>query len=341
MKYFIIHGAYGSPNENWFPWLKKELEKQGHSVFVPKLPTPEGQTLKNWKKEFEKYKKEINEDTVFIGHSMGPAFILTILEELELAKPVKACFFISGFIALLGNKEFDKINKTFMEHNFEWKKIKQNCSNFYLINAQDDPYVPWKLGKELSEKLDGEFILKEKGGHFNTEAGYTEFEYLLKLIRYKLIKTKQMTLCFAQKNYKILLAMKKRGFGAGRWNGYGGKVQDEETVEEAAKREIQEESEIENIELEQKGIIEFDLPKEEKMLEVHVYEITNYEGTPKETEEMKPKWFNINEIPYDEMWPDDKHWLPLFIEGKKIKAKFKFDENDKVIEKQIKEIEEL
>ena len=114
-KVFIIHGTGGNPERNWFPWLRKELEKEGCTVFVPKLPTPEGQSLDNWMFEFQdgSYYSLIDEDSIFVGHSLGPAFILSVLESLKLPKPVKACFFVSGFLGLINNKQFDDLNKTF------------------------------------------------------------------------------------------------------------------------------------------------------------------------------------------------------------------------------------
>ena len=92
---FIIHGAYGHPGENWFPWLKERLEELGHEVVVPAFPTPEGQTLEKWLKVFSTYQQQVTAESVFIGHSIGPAFILTVLEQLE--SPVKAGFFVGGF----------------------------------------------------------------------------------------------------------------------------------------------------------------------------------------------------------------------------------------------------
>ena len=91
---FIIHGAYGHPKENWFPWLKSELEKLDCRVFIPQFPTPEDQSLETWLKVFEEYKQYLDEDSVVVGHSLGPAFLLDILEKLD--KPVKATFFVSG-----------------------------------------------------------------------------------------------------------------------------------------------------------------------------------------------------------------------------------------------------
>lgn len=153
--------------------------------------------------------------------------------------------------------------------------------------------------------------------------------------------TKKQTIVFIHENGKILLGMKKRGFGAGRWNGYGGKVEPGETPEQAAKREIMEEARIHTKKIEKYAIITFDLPKVDSFLEVHIFKSLQHEGEPKETEEMKPKWFDTKKLPYDEMWPDDKYWMPYFISGKKILAKFKFDENDEVLEHKIKEVEKL
>lgn len=136
---------------------------------------------------------------------------------------------------------------------------------------------------------------------------------------------KLLTLCLIVENNRILLAMKKRGFGAGHWNGYGGKLNPGESIEEAASREVKEEIALTPIEIVQQGIVTFK-GEEEADLEVHIFRITKYTGEPKESEEMKPKWFLIDEIPYDEMWPDDRYWLPLFLEGKNFIGQFTYKE---------------
>jgi len=171
---------------------------------------------------------------------------------------------------------------------------------------------------------------------------------------------KEATLCFltrepfwkkaSEKNYEkkneksvkeILLGMKKIGFGKDKFNGFGGKVENNETVEEAAIRELFEESKIktklENIEKMAK--LNFVFPsKPEWNQKVHVFLVKNWEGEPEETDEMKPFWVNMNEIPFERMWKDDKHWLPLVLENKKIKANFIFKEdNENIKEFNIKE----
>ncbi|PIR86954.1 MAG: hypothetical protein COU11_02985 [Candidatus Harrisonbacteria bacterium CG10_big_fil_rev_8_21_14_0_10_49_15] len=165
---------------------------------------------------------------------------------------------------------------------------------------------------------------------------------------------KQLTLCLIHEHLpdngagpRVLLGMKKRGFGEGRWNGFGGKVDDGETIEEAALREIREECGIEATEIDKRGVLIFNFQDDTKIGEVHVFHITKYTGEPIESEEMRPQWFTIDEIPFSQMWPDDEHWLPLFLAGKKFRGRFLFDKpstNDytsQILEKELIEVEKL
>lgn len=139
----------------------------------------------------------------------------------------------------------------------------------------------------------------------------------------------------------MLLGMKKRGFGEGRWNGFGGKVHDGETIEEATKREMLEESGVEVNGLEKLGILEFEFQGNPEILETHIFRAMDFTGRPTETEEMRPEWYNVDEIPFDSMWPDDHIWLPLFLTGKKFKGKFLFGPGDSVLEYSLSEIGDL
>lgn len=154
---------------------------------------------------------------------------------------------------------------------------------------------------------------------------------------------KILTLCIASKYPRILLAMKKRGFGAGRWNGFGGKLKDGESVEAAAKRETEEEIGISISKITRAGIIDFEFQNNPEILEVHIFRADDWSGEPKETEEMKPQWFHVDEIPYEEMWPDDRHWLPLLLAGKKFRGRFLFDqaENTNIIESDLTVVESI
>ena len=135
-----------------------------------------------------------------------------------------------------------------------------------------------------------------------------------------------MTLCIALKDNQILLGFKKRGFGAGRWNGFGGKVHEGEDIEVAARREIKEEAGVQIVALEHVVVLDFvNQPQQGETIIMHIFRVDEFIGEPKETEEMRPQWFDVKEIPYAHMWPDDPFWLPLFLQGKKFKGKFVFE----------------
>lgn len=135
--------------------------------------------------------------------------------------------------------------------------------------------------------------------------------------------------------------MKKRGFGTGRWNGFGGKVQEGESIEQAALRELEEEAGIVAKNMERLGIIDFEFEGNPEILAVHIFKGNDFGGEPKESEEMKPQWFHIDDIPFTSMWPDDKHWFPLFLKNKKFRGKFLFGEGDKILDMNLKEVNEI
>jgi 8-oxo-dGTP pyrophosphatase MutT (NUDIX family) len=157
---------------------------------------------------------------------------------------------------------------------------------------------------------------------------------------------RQATLCIVmdKEKKKILLGMKKRGFGVGKYNGFGGKPLPGETIEAAALREFQEESEL-RAELENlKKVAEMDFffPHQPEFDQtMHAFLVEKWDGEPRETEEMAFEWFDLNKIPYDKMWDDDKYWLPKVLDGKILKAKFvfKLEGNEHVNDRQ--EIDEL
>ena len=152
---------------------------------------------------------------------------------------------------------------------------------------------------------------------------------------------KILTLCIIHQHSKVLLGMKKRGFGVGRWNGFGGKVQKGETIEEAALREIKEEAGITAMGMERRGIIDFEFKGNPEILEVHIFKSEKIQGKLQESEEMKPRWFHVDEIPFTNMWPDDIHWFPLFLENKKFRGKFLFDDSDNILEMKLDEVTEI
>ncbi len=139
------------------------------------------------------------------------------------------------------------------------------------------------------------------------------------------------TNCFISKDAKLLLGMKKRGFGLGKWNGFGGKVENGESLEDSAKREIFEETGLRALQLELAGVIDFEYLGKDKKVQVSFFKVTEFEGRPVETEEMRPQWFGVTGIPIKDMWPDDEYWLPLLLAGKKFKGEFVYEGYEKII----------
>ncbi len=146
-----------------------------------------------------------------------------------------------------------------------------------------------------------------------------------------------VTLALFVKDGKVLLGMKKRGFGVGKWNGYGGKLLDGEDAVSAAVREIAEESGIvvSKEYLNHLGTIDFFFEgKPDWNQRGMIYRIDEWEGEAVETEEMKPMWYPFDEIPYDAMWVDDRHWFPHLLNNESFTAEFHFSEDGKNILKQ-------
>lgn len=150
---------------------------------------------------------------------------------------------------------------------------------------------------------------------------------------------KHATLCVVRNGSKILLGMKKKGFGAGKFNGFGGKVENGEAVDAAAARELWEESglKVAVSDLQKKAELTFTFPhKPEWNQIVHVFVTERWQGAPTESEEMKPEWFEIANIPFEKMWVDDPHWLPHVLDGKFVTASISFSPDEKILEKDVK-----
>ncbi|HEX8182122.1 MAG TPA: 8-oxo-dGTP diphosphatase [Candidatus Saccharimonadales bacterium] len=149
------------------------------------------------------------------------------------------------------------------------------------------------------------------------------------------------TLVFLLRDDEILLAMKKRGFGSGLWNGIGGKVDPGETIEQALVRETQEEIGLTPTEFSKVAVHDFVFPDGTADMQVHAYFCRQWSGEPCETEEMAPQWYKLTNIPYDDMWQDDSVWLPLVLRGKLVQATFTFDATNDMTQGQFQFVPEF
>ncbi len=134
------------------------------------------------------------------------------------------------------------------------------------------------------------------------------------------------TILFVIKDGQILLIEKKRGLGAGKINGPGGKIDPGETALQAAIRETEEELMITPHAPRKLGELRFSMSDCPDIL-CHVYRADDFSGTPTETDEAVPVWTALDEIPYHRMWEDDRHWLPLLLEEKSFLGRFVFEED--------------
>ena len=143
---------------------------------------------------------------------------------------------------------------------------------------------------------------------------------------------KLCTLLFLRRGDELLLALKKRGFGEGHFNGVGGKIEPGETVEQALVRECQEEITVTPTAYEKVAQHHFLFAdKDTADMIVHTYIADDWDGEPEETEEMAPQWFKITEIPYVHMWADDIYWLPAVLAGHKLMTHFCFGEDSQTV----------
>ncbi len=174
--YFIIHGSFGSPFGNWFPWLADFIKSDNKSVYVPQFPIGvEYQNYYNWSLLLKYYLslKLINENTTIIAHSIGPVFVSKFLIQNKVK--VKKLIFVCGFNNYLGiNDEYDTVNKEMFVDNLE--DVKNYCNDIVCFYSNNDPYVPYKFEKEFADTLTKKQVLIPMGGHINSESGYDTFE---------------------------------------------------------------------------------------------------------------------------------------------------------------------
>ena len=180
--YLIIHGSFGSPFVNWFPWLRKQIEDKNLVVYTPDFPTGVGyQNYTNWEKVLEAYVNAglINEDTVIYAHSIAPIFISHFLVSHKIK--VKRLVFVCGFNNYLGiNEEYDNVNKSMYFENL--KDVKQYSEEIICFYSKNDPYVKYEVEKEFADTIATKQIIIDDGGHLNAESGYTEFNQLLEYL---------------------------------------------------------------------------------------------------------------------------------------------------------------
>lgn len=180
---FIIHGWDGYPEEGWFPWLKKELEARGFAVFIPQLPKSEEPRINNWVPKLQEVVGVPDEQTYFVGHSMGCQTIARYLETLPEHTKVGGAVFVAGFFKRLTNLEDDdvtrSVSKEWLTTPLNLEKVKVHLKRSVAIFSDNDPYVPIDNKEDFVAKLGSKIIIEHDKGHFNGSTGTKELPSVL------------------------------------------------------------------------------------------------------------------------------------------------------------------
>ena len=183
---FIIHGWDGYPEEGWFPWLKKKLEKKGFEVFTPQLPEAGEPRINKWVPALAKAIGTADEQTYFVGHSMGCQTIARYLEALPEGVKIGGAVFVAGFFKRLTNLEDDDIvrdvAREWLTTPLDLEKVKSHLPRSIAIFSDDDPYVSLDNQDGFKNKLNSKIIIEHHMKHFSVSTGTMELPSALDAI---------------------------------------------------------------------------------------------------------------------------------------------------------------
>jgi len=168
-KVYLIHGWGGSSSGGWFDWVRREAAGKAE-IRAFDMPNPDYPEIEKWVKFIWENVKGIDEETYFIGHSIGCQAILRFLERLPEGMKISGCVFVAGWLNLkpesLANEEEKQIAKPWLETPVDFEKIKSHCKNFLAVFSDNDPFVPLTEEKLFEKELNAKTIVRHNEGHF-------------------------------------------------------------------------------------------------------------------------------------------------------------------------------
>jgi uncharacterized protein len=181
---FIIHGWDGYPEEGWFPWLKKELEKRGFVAKVPKMPDAKEPKINKWVNRLQKAVGKVDENTFFVGHSIGCQAILRYFESLGKNEKAGGAVFAAGWLTLINleTAKERKIAKPWLEIPINFHYVLRHSKKFFYIFSDNDYFVPPGNKKIFRNKLKARIIIEHKKGHFSADDGIEKLPSALKAV---------------------------------------------------------------------------------------------------------------------------------------------------------------
>ena len=176
---FIIHGWDGSPKESWLPWLKDELEKRNFEVIVPSMPDSENPKIEEWVETLSKLVGETDENTFFVGYSIGGQTVLRYLQNIN--EKVGGVILVAGWVHLTNLLDDEvEIAIPWVKTPINWERIKNKTDNFMAIFSDNDQYVPLSDSEIFKEKLGAKIIIEKGKGHFTEDDNVYEIPVALK-----------------------------------------------------------------------------------------------------------------------------------------------------------------
>ena len=180
---FIIHGWGGQPDLGWMLWLRKELEGRGFEVVAPQMPETDVPKIEKWVPFLEEKVGEADENTYFVGHSIGCQTILRYLERLPENKKIGGALFVAGWFNLKPETSEDeddiKAAKPWLETPIDFEKILTHIKKFTAIFSDNDPYVPIEDAELFKQKLGAKTIIEHNKGHFTGDDNIIELPIVL------------------------------------------------------------------------------------------------------------------------------------------------------------------
>jgi len=180
MKVLLLHGTGGNSRDQWFPWLKQELEKKEHQVWLPDLPGADEPDINKYNPFIIHHCPfKFDSKTTIVGHSSGATAALGLVQTLP--SKINKVISVAGFIDDL---DYDPVKKMFKTWKFDWKKIKNRVNKIYAIYSDNDPYVPVWHAEQLHKLIGAELVLMPGQKHFSisTYSKYTKFPKIIDLI---------------------------------------------------------------------------------------------------------------------------------------------------------------
>ncbi|MBI3420675.1 MAG: serine hydrolase family protein [Candidatus Sungbacteria bacterium] len=180
---FIIHGWSGKPDEHWLPWLGAELTKQGFEIHAPAMPNTDAPVISEWVSHLAQEVGELDEQTYFVGHSIGCQTIIRYLETAE-GKKAGGCVFVAGWFKLENLEEGEgPIAEPWEKNDIDYAKVRSVTSNYIVLNSSNDDYGAVAENKQLFEqRLGAKVQILEGRGHFTSADGITQLPEALEAI---------------------------------------------------------------------------------------------------------------------------------------------------------------